>query len=102
MGLGSRMSKVAKKPKQELDVNAVAEAVISAINKKISTSPAQVNIPVADGFDSTKSLEKLADAMTVQRGNNESNFNDLGKVKETKKDKDDTDKTIDLLSNLDD
>ena len=53
-----------------------------------------------DDFDDSRSLEKIAEAMTVQRGEKGSNFEDLGNVAETEK-RADTDKTIDLLSGLD-
>ena len=42
-----------------------------------------------------------AKSMTVQRGNSSSNFDDLGSVEETKKDKEEVDQTIDLLKGLD-
>jgi hypothetical protein len=46
--------------------------------------------------------KKLAEAMIAQRGENQSNFEGLGKVKETKKDSEDVKRTIDLLSDLED
>ena len=47
-------------------------------------------------------MKRLADAMVSQRGTNETNFESLGKVKETKKDSGEVKKTIDLLSGLED
>jgi len=52
--------------------------------------------------EDTKSLEKLAESMTVQRGNSQSNFEDLGGVNKTKKDEKEVKNTIDLLKGLDD
>ena len=54
-----------------------------------------------DDFDDAQSLDKLAESMLVERGEKESNFEDLGHVKKTQKDKKDVDKTIDILKNLD-
>ena len=95
-----------KQPQNQMDVNAIANAVIEAINKKIP------NIVVREGkqesqvshdvFDNTKSMEKLAQAMTVQRGGSESNFDDLGKVSKTVRDNKDVNKTIDLLKDVGD
>ena len=87
-----------------VDVNAIANAVIDAINRKLP------NIVVRDSkevkpvevFDESSSMQKLAEAMTVQRGSSESNFEDLGNEKKTVKDKKEVDKTIDLLSNMGD
>jgi len=84
----------------ELDVNAVAEAVIAAISTKLPSITDGQSKSV-DDFDESSSMAKLADAMIVQRNNNESNFDNLGNVKETKKNKETTDSTIDLLSNID-
>jgi len=81
-------------------INAIANAVIDAIGKKKVVSRTEVEDKV-DEYDPQASLEKLADAMVVQRDDSKSNFDDLGDVKETKKDTDEVDKTIDLLSKLD-
>ena len=53
-------------------------------------------------FDNSESLKRLADSMVVQRGDNKSNFNELGKTQETKTNKTDMDNTIGLLKGLDD
>lgn len=99
-----------EEPSTALDnnaVSAIAEAVIKALGTKgVATGVSEGEAPRAgrpkkDDFDSSASLAKLADAMTVQRGANESNFEDLGKIKKTKKDDGSVDKTIDLLSNID-
>jgi len=92
---------------KELDVKAVADAVIEAISGKISNNSIQINDTSINKdkfkeFDASGSLEKMAKEMVVQRGNSESNFDDLGQVKKTKKDNDATDKTIDILSGLED
>lgn len=92
-----------------VDTNAIANAVIKAIVGKmpvvrVSGSPTVVNSnrnSDSDSFDSSESLKKLADAMTVQ-GNSESKLEGLGKIKETKKDKKETDNIIDILSKLGD
>jgi hypothetical protein len=55
-----------------------------------------------DGFDSTKTMDKLAEQMLVERGDNQANFKDLGNIKTTKRDNKELDNTIDLLSGLDD
>jgi len=81
-------------------INAIANAVIDAIGSKKVVSRTEVE-GKADDYDPQASLEKLADAMVVQRDDSKSNFEDLGDVKETKKDTDEIDKTIDLLSKLD-
>jgi len=52
-------------------------------------------------FNDSGTMEKLAAGMIAQKGKNESNFRDLGEVKETKKNIEDVDKTIDLLAGLD-
>ena len=88
--------------KQDIDeetINALAEAIAKRI-----PSIRGGNSEITDDFDNKKSLEKLAEAMVIQREENESNFEDLGKIKETKKDKgqiERIDKTIDLLKDID-
>jgi hypothetical protein len=89
---------------QTVDTNAIANAVIAAITSKIPHIVVREGNKevTTDTFDNSNSMNKLADSMTVQRGNSEANFNDLGKVKENVKDKKEVDKTIDLLSNIGD
>ena len=53
-----------------------------------------------DAFDSSATMEKLAESMLVQRNENQSNFKDLGDIKETSKNIEDVNKTIDLLANV--
>jgi hypothetical protein len=89
---------------QEVDVGAIAKAVAEALGKMPGRGYAQSNdgSEYEDDFSNSGSMEKLADSMTVQRGDSEANFEDLGGVKETKKDVKEVDKTIDLLKGLDD
>jgi len=83
---------------QNIDIEALAAALAKKMPKLGRSGSGD---EFADDFDSVESLERLADAMITQRGGNESNFEDLGNIKETKKDKKDTDRTIDILKNLD-
>jgi len=89
---------------QTVDTNAIANAVIAAITNKIPHIIAREDNKetISDTFDNISSMNKLAESMTVQRGNSEANFNDLGKVKENTKDEKEVNKTIDLLSNIGD
>ena len=90
---------------QEIDFAKLANAVAQAIEGKFGKQAGETSITRAekpDTFDSTKTMEKIANSMLVQRGKNEANFDDLGNVKETKKDIKETNATIDLLSNLTD
>ena len=92
--------------------NAVAKTIIANLPK--TEQNGQPNMPNMagmspngssvkdDNFDASVSLERLAESMIVQRGNKSSNFNDLGKIRETDKDNAETDKTIDLLKGLED
>ena len=89
----------------QIDIAAIANAVANAIGPiqtKVVNVRGNSGAEMDDDFDNSKSLEALADSMLVQRGKNESNFDNLGGIKETKRDKDETDKTIDLLKGLDD
>ena len=94
---------IVEKPKQEgLDSAALANAVAQAINLRM---PNQIMVgeveKTEDSFDNSKTLARIADQMIIQRGDNKSNFEDLGKIKKTKKNKQDVDDTINLLSQLD-
>ena len=97
--------KVEKSNDINVDVNAIADAVIKAISNKMPVnmqgSGQVVSTVMKDDFDSSGSLKRLADAMT-SGGNKESNLGGLGKIKENKKDKKETDKTVDMLSKLGD
>jgi hypothetical protein len=84
---------------QDINIEALAAAVAKAIGKMTIRGGTAESF--TDTFDNGKSMEALAKAMVIQRSKNKSNFEDLGSVKETKKDKKSVDKTIDLLSNLD-
>jgi hypothetical protein len=94
---------IISQPAVNVDTNAIAEAVIKALEKKMAASGRIVerDQKVDNDFDNKESLERLANAMIVEN-KNESNLSGLGKVKETKKDNKETDKTIDLLSELGD
>ena len=84
--------------------NTVAQAVIASLPAQVAT----INgIIAVDGkskfeFDNSSTLEKLADTMTIQRGDKETNFEELGNVETNEKDQKEVNKTIDLLSGLDD
>ena len=87
-----------------IDVDVLAAAVAKAIG----CLPVQVQRvgvgtggELVDTFDNERSLERLAESMVVQRGNASSNFEDLGKTKETKKNIKDTDAVRDILKGLD-
>lgn len=83
-------------PSQPIDIQALATAIASIINKNT------LQIENKDEFDNSKTLEQLATSMVVQRDNNKSNFDNLGNENKTKTNKEEIDKTIDLLSKLND
>lgn len=94
-------------PNPPIDIN----ALISAITQAIQAIPSKQTIVNANGmesiedFDNSKTMEQLANSMTVQRGKKESNFENLGNehhTKTSKKEKKEVQNTIDLLSNLND
>lgn len=102
---GQQETKIVEK-EAKVDVDAIANAVVKAIGDKMPAvmhggGTSGSGARVADDFDNSKTLERLADNMIVQGGDSESNFNDLGKVKINKKDKKDVQSTIDLLSGID-
>ena len=84
---------------QNIDIEALAAAVAKAMGKIVIRGG--TGDAYTDTFNNEKSMEELAKSMIVQRGKNESNFEDLGGIKKTKRDKKSVDKTIDLLKNLD-
>lgn len=100
-----------EREQKSIDMTELANAVANAIMNKMPTYSEQRYIQVngqnvIDDNDSEseltkKTLEKLAKSMIIKRENNESNFKGLGSVSETQKDINETNKTIDLLSNLD-
>ena len=88
-----------------VDANDIANAVAKAIAHLVGQIPAQgvhaANAPM-DDFKETDSLAKIAEAMTVQRSNSESNFGQgLGGVKKIKKNQKELKSTLDLLKGLD-
>jgi hypothetical protein len=87
-----------------IDTNAIADAVIKAIVGKMPSGGININSQInkVDNFDTSDSMSKLADAMVYNSSQNESNLEGLGRIQKTKKDNKDTDKTIDLLSQLGD
>ena len=91
---------------QPIDVNALANALAQIMTTTIAPINGQTYINTegnkVDTFDNRKTLEELANSMIVQRGNNESNFNNLGNEHHTKTNKEEIAKTIDLLSSLND
>jgi hypothetical protein len=97
---------IREEPKNiNVDTNAIADAVIKAINGKISLGNLVAGVDKVDNFDDSESLKRLADAMSNQEGSNKSsgsNLEGLGKTKEVKKDQKEVDKAIDMLSQLGD
>jgi hypothetical protein len=91
-------SKIVKKEVQEVDVNAIAAAVVKAMGRINVGSIDKVAI---DDFDNSASLERLAKAMIGQTGS-KGNLDGIGVIKETKKDNKETSDTIDLLSKMGD
>ena len=97
--------KVIVEKESQIDISKIAEAVVEAIGDKISRTSIQTSSESnkSDGFDDSKTMAQLAQSMTVQRGDSESNFEDgLGHVAETQKDKDEVDQTIGILEGLND
>ena len=86
---------------QNIDINELAKALADKMGATGNLRRTNSGEEFVDTFDNEKSLESLAKSMTVQRGDNKSNFDDLGGIKETKKDKKQVDSTIDLLKGLD-
>jgi len=93
-----------------VDLNTLADLIAEKVSEGIEL-PKQSGIIYERGssdgnpensFDDSFSMDQLAKSMVVQRGENSSNFEDLGGVKETKQDNKKTNKTIDLLSDLED
>ncbi len=102
-------------PAPQININVdhqqIADAVSQSLSKMVENSLKNTNINVynnsvtkdnSDNFDASKSLERLAESMTVQRGNNSSNFDDIGEVKLVQKDEKEVQNTIDLLRDLED
>jgi len=83
---------------QNIDINAIAQAVAKAIGS--NTKYYNAKGEVIDDFNNNATMEKLANAMIMQKDSSQSNFKDLGETKRVKKD--DTQSTIDMLSKLGD
>ena len=84
--------------------NVVAQTIIDNMSaqQNITLVGGTIATEKKDSFDASMSLERLAESMIVQRGEKASNFDNLGKVRKTEKDQEETDKTIDLLKKLED
>lgn len=98
------VERIIERPKEEgLDIAALANAIANAIDIKIpqAISALGVTSKVVDSFDNSKTMERLATEMLVERGGNKANFDNLGNVEKTKRDQKDVDDTIDLLGKLD-
>lgn len=93
-----------------IDLTALANAVAVAISGILPHQSTEVRyvdqnnqqIRQIEDFDNSKTLDKLAKSMIVQRGDSTSNFNNLGNEQHTKTNSEENAKTIDLLSKLDD
>ena len=100
------VEKVIEKQTEGLNLVELANAIAQAISLKVPQNTAVGNVnggveASEDSFDSSKTLQRLATQMLVERGDSETNFENLGNVKKTKRDQKDVDNTIDLLSGLD-
>ena len=91
-----------------IDLDALADLIANKVSKGIEM-PQNNGIIHSDtsqdkkyAFDDSNSMDALAKTMVVQRGDKSSNFEDLGGVNKTKKDNNQTNNTIDLLSDLED
>jgi len=90
-----------------VDLDALADLIASKVSQGIEIP--QKNGIIYSGsdkeestFDDSSSMDALAKTMVVQRGDKSSNFEGLGGINKTKKDNDQTNSTIDLLSDLED
>lgn len=101
---------IEKENTNNLDLEALADLIADKVSQGVKV-PNSIGIidnvdnsprKFKDNFDDTSSMGQLAESMVVQRGKKSSNFDNLGGVKETKKDDSQTISTIDLLSNLED
>ena len=86
---------------EQIDVNALANAIAQAINVKVPQGQTIVKTDDVDTFDDSSTMKRLATEMLVIRGDSKANFDNLGNISTTKKDLKDVDDTIDLLQNLD-
>ena len=108
----SKNKQVSAHQSPQLNTDQIAEVVAKAVGTIIENNLKNIHIPLynidgsygkpIDSYDNSASLEKLAESMLVQRGKNESNFDNLGNVNTSKKDVKETKETIDLLANLED
>jgi hypothetical protein len=87
-----------------VDVDSIAAKVVEALGDKLSKIQVETvhETKRSGDFDDSKTMEQLAKSMTVQRSNSSSNFDNLGNVAETKKDKEEVDQTINILSGIED
>lgn len=92
---------IEKSTNNQINVDDLANAVLKAL-KSGDNGGFLSKDNKEDTFDDSGTMEKLAESMLVQRGKNESNFEDLGEKHETQRSIIDTNKTIDLLSGLED
>ena len=101
---------IEKESSNDIDLNALADLIADKVSQGVKI-PSNIGIinsgdnsarNFQDNFDDTSSMNQLAESMVVQRGAKSSNFDNLGGVKETKKNDSQTTSTIDLLSNLED
>ena len=94
-----------KTKEASIDTDAIANDIVAKISQKLSVGNVGNVMQVQraeDTFDASSSMDKLAKAMGKTMESSHSNLDGVGTIKETKKDKEDTNKTIDLLSKLGD
>lgn len=97
-----------EKPQPPIDLMELANAVAKAVTANFPQNVGgQLGIlPSQDKkgfkFNNSRTMEKLADNMIVERVGKKANFDDLGNQVTTEKDQEEVKKTIDLLSGLDD
>jgi len=99
---------VKEKEVHEMPIEGILNKFSQMLDDKLKNMKSSVRIQgnreayIEDDFDTSLTLEKMADNMIVSKSSKDANFENLGGVSKTKKDKDSTDSTIDLLSGLDD
>ncbi len=92
---------------QNIDIDLLAQKIAKLIQIPLNNTitKSEVNKSEANNFEefnASKSMEKLADSMTIQRSGKNSNFEDLGNVQTTVKKNDEVDIAVDFLSGLKD
>ncbi len=103
---------VEKIVEKDVDISELAQAMAKALVNhlpQINQPQPQLQVQIDQNkytrstFDESKTLEKIANSMLVDREKKESNIENVNKnTIEIKKDNRETSSTIDLLSNLDD